>query len=283
MVDVLFYYLLSVVDVGLDYMLFRNYFEKKERITFKKVLLFGIALAVSSNWIKTYINTVIANFGITSIVVLLLCLFCFKGSVRVKILCSLFYLFLWMCLDLVVGSLLTMYLSLDIGDTLAEANLRTLAFFLFLFFKFIVIQVIIRKRSYYSIEVGRLYQIQIMIPLVSCLSLHYLLYMEMVTGGHMFIRGYVMMGVLGAINIVQYYVFEQLNKLQNERMESIRIQEMYKYKEEYYQEIEKHQHEIRTMKHDLKNQLILFKTFFTKEKYKQAEDEIDIMIQKVKK
>jgi len=279
--DILFYYLLNILDVGLGYMLFQNYFERKEKMTFMRSLLVITVLAVSSNWIKSYVNTAAFNFFVTAISLLLLCLICFKGSIKLKLLCSSFFMFLVLFLDFIVGLLLTMYLKIDVGNILEEENLRTLAFFIFLFFKFLVIQLIIRKRKYYFIGAGRLYLIQMIIPVISGISLHYLLYLEISMGEHLLIRIYVMMFVLSVINIVQYYVFEQLNKLQNERIESIRIQEIYKYKEDHYREVEKHQHEIRTIKHDLKNQLIALKAFLSKKNYQQAELEIDTILQDV--
>jgi sensor histidine kinase regulating citrate/malate metabolism len=91
----------------------------------------------------------------------------------------------------------------------------------------------------------------------------------------------IMMIVLGIINIVQYYILEQLNKLQVEKIERVRIEEIYNYKDDYYQEVEKQQQEIRKIRHDLKNQFIILKSYLDKKKYQLVEQEISNILQDV--
>lgn len=62
--------------------------------------------------------------------------------------------------------------------------------------------------------------------------------------------------ILIAINAVVWVLYYQMRRIDQLTMDKKLQQEEYRYKLEYYQELEQHQQEIRTIRHDMRNQLI---------------------------
>lgn len=278
---IILYFFLNIFDMYLNYMLLNSYFEKKEWLSSRKLFLLVVSITVLGIGIKSYMESAPVNFLVGTVSVLLLCLLCFDGQTKVMITCISFYFFLWLCLDTLVGVGIIRGMGIKADSILKEANLQELAFFIYVFLKFIVVQFIRKRRNHSLLEgEGKLHLIQMVIPLVSCIGIVYLLDHEIKYSSHSSVSVYMMI-VFCVINVIQYYVFEELNKLQYEHIEDMRVGQLYKYKDDYYQELEKHQLEIRTIRHDLKNQLIILKTYLDKNDYQLAQLEVNTILQDV--
>lgn len=270
------YFVLKSIDVILDYILFNNYFVQKKCVTACKLLLYALILAFICTSINTYKDCFTASFLIMIISMLLMCRNFFDGSIKKMIVCVSFYYIIWLCLDALVRKWITN------SFVIREDNPKIFPFFVYLFFKFILIQVVLLKRNHYFKEQKvKLHLIQMFLPIISFISILYLLLQEVSLNENTILKIYIMIVVLSIFNFVQYYSIDQLDQLQNVKNESSRTKELYKYKDDYYHKLEMSQCEIRTIKHDLKNELILLKTYLNRKMYQYAEAEIDGILQDI--
>lgn len=121
------------------------------------------------------------------------------------------------------------------------------------------------NRGHRQRETGRgewhLYALQTVIPLLS--AVFFLLYpvFSPVDGEWNGIRYFLAVLIFMLINTVHYAVFALHRRTANENHEKSMMLQEYKYKEEYYQSVERYQKEIRSLKHDMKNQLITLQAY----------------------
>lgn len=279
----IFFFLLTAFDTALDYLIFNNYYDRRRWLSSVQILLSILISVFVANEIKALVYNAPVNAIVSVVLIVILCRLWFEEKLSRMIFVIAFYLFLWICLDLIVGVAVMNILQVRMDDILKIEYMRSLAFFIFVSIKFTIIQIIRRKRSHRRlVGEGRLYIVQLIVPFISCISMVYLIHSEVNTTEQRFMNVQLMMLVLSVINIIQYYVFDQINELQYANAENLKIAEAYKYKADYYSEVEKHQQAVRVIRHDLKNQLIALKVYINKASYGRAEDEIDIILDKVK-
>lgn len=108
-----------------------------------------------------------------------------------------------------------------------------------------------------------LYLLEMMIPASSSLTVA-IAYLFLDTKGLIVIFFFALI-----INIIGYLLFDRLEKYYEMNQIYALKEQQNRQREEYYQQVERSQNEIRTMKHDLKNQLIAISGLFSDSKLKK--------------
>jgi hypothetical protein len=128
----IFYYILNMVDIYLSFMLFKCYFSEKKWVNSLTLSLINVAITLVRVVINEWALSGLLNFLYSIAASLLLCLLCFEAPIKIKVIYTSFYSFLWVCLDTVIPVGLSMLIRVSIADMMAENVLKDFVFFFFL-------------------------------------------------------------------------------------------------------------------------------------------------------
>jgi len=209
----------------------------------------------------------------------------FEGKKTTTLLFSILHLFIAIMIEGLTTSIAALFIQTDLytafeGELfmammgLANAIIRfILVLSLYHFFK--------NNRVDYR-RSGKVYFFQTFIPVVSCLM--FIAYYSMEFGSRSnpdYLLYIIIVLSILVINIVHYVSFREQEIISAENYRNQLLKQEYEFKEEYYHNVEKHQEEIRTIKHDLKNQLITIGGYIESTDNGGARDQINLIIQDV--
>lgn len=252
-----------------------NYKEKVERTQINlEIILLAIAGMIMNSF---YMNTVI-NLTV-SIMTMVIVLQCFKGNQSQKAFIGTIYIIFSMVLELTIA--LVMESLVGGRNVIIEQLGKMMLFMLMILFviKFIIIHYLqaTRKKEIHIANAG-IYLKQAVIPIISIFFLYYFLREQLNLEEINYILCYIVIVVFSIINITLYIIYENTEKLYRINYNNMLLNESLKYKETYYQDVEKHQAEIRMIRHNLKNQLLAISGVLNQENQEKAKEEIEIII-----
>lgn len=238
------------------------------------VAAFNISVAVN----------IVLNTTLYFLVSFIVACFLFRGRTLVKIYLALIYITLALIIETITGNICSWILSFKwwaviTVTPIAYLNLTSqLVFFVLICFLY---RYRYRLKAYSYHAENRLYLLHLAIPFLSALLSDTFIIFYITNPESNILLFNITLFTLLAINIVQYVSFEKHEKQAHEDYSNKLLQVEHELKEEYYKSIEKYQEEIRTIKHDLKNQLITIGAYINSPENGKALEQVNLIIQDI--
>lgn len=271
---------LSTLELILCFRFFSCYLDIKEELKKVQIGVEIIILAVVGMLMNTFFMITFVNLT-TSILLILLILQFFEGKISQKVLIGTIYIIFSMVLELTTALIME---SLIGGNVIIEKEGMLMLFMLMILFviKFIIIHYLqVSRKKELQIANAAIYLKQAVVPLISVIFLYYFLKDQLNLKEINYELCYLVMLVFSIINITLYIIYENTEKLYRINYNNMLLNESLKYKETYYQDVEKHQSEIRMIRHNLKNQLLAISGVLNQEDLEKAKKEIETIIHEI--
>lgn len=266
-------FLTNTMTIGAAYLFASSFLKKKEGWSINKTVgLFILVGAISSLFTYFLLNYYHAPAMLRIVLLSLrtgiyfwLVLFPYEGQFFKKIYLVLFLIMIAGIAEL-IGILF--YLRQNESNTFQNMGISdmncTYLISCVVMYTFILLFNYFRKKRQVDVKkpIG-LYLLEMMIPASSSLTVA-IAYLFLDTKGLIVIFFFALI-----INIIGYLLFDRLEKYYEMNQIYALKEQQNRQREEYYQQVERSQNEIRTMKHDLKNQLIAISGLFSDSKLKK--------------
>ena len=272
---------LSMLEVILCFRFFSCYLDIKENVEKIHICLEIIILAILGTIMNTFFVNTVFNLTV-SIITMIIVLQCFEGKRTQKTFIGTIYVIFSMVLELTIALVIqSLFYS---SETIIERE-GMITFFVMIIhyvFKFILIHYlqVTRKKEIQITNTG-IYLKQAVIPVISIFFLYYFLRDQLNLPVINYYLCYIVVVVFAIINIALYVIYENTEKLYRINYNNILINQSLKYKETYYQDVEKHQSEIRMIRHNLKNQLLAISGVLNQDDLEKAKKEIETIIHEI--
>mgnify|MGYP000887228843 CR=1 FL=1 len=282
MADWIFQYLFTITEAFLIYKFIDSYIER--RVIRKKIafVVGGIFLIVIVSIYNAMFPLSILKF-ILSVGMIFYIELLFVGDFGIKVLLAAYYGVFSMALEIIVVLAISVCTSNELIQS--EDNNKLFCYISLILYYLIKLMVIIimhhfkTRRSYHRNLSGN---ILLALTPMSSIVLLYVIFSKMIREQKDdYAKFYFLIFTTILINSFIYALFEYVNKLDQEKLEKYLSLEIAKNKDEYYRKIERNQQEIRMIRHNLKNELIIYKSHLTEKRYKDLEIMIDNHIKNI--
>lgn len=272
---------LSVFELLLTFRFCNCFLEYKEKMNVRMISCEIILLAVLGTLVNSiFINSTLNLF--VSISVITIALQCFEGKATHKVLIGTLYIVFSVLLESIVA--ITLEIIYHNRRIVIETESVVLFFGLIVTYmlKYVVIYYLknTRKKVFRVNGVG-IYLKQAISPTLSMLFLFYFMYLQLQKEAIDYTACYILIIVFAVINITIYVIYENTEKLYLNNYNTMKLNEVLRYRDNYYQDVEKHQTEIRKIRHNLKNQLIAIAGELENNHVEEVRQEIKGIIQDI--
>lgn len=272
---------LSALELVLSFRFCSCYLDYKEEVQRTQIIFGVIFLAVAGTIMNTFFVNTVVNLTV-SISVIIIVLQCFEGKKSKKTFIGTIYVIFSMVLELTIALFIE---SLFGGRNIIIEQEGMIMFFMLMIhfvIKFIIIHYLqVTRKKEIQIANAGIYLKQAVIPVISIFFLYYFLRDQLNLKEINYQLCYIVIVVFSIINITLYIIYENTEKLYRINYNNMLLNESLKYKETYYQDVEKHQAEIRMIRHNLKNQLLAIGGVLNQENLEKAKEEIEIIIHEI--
>ena len=252
----------SIFDVIVILYYFNAFYEKKAG---KKKFLLSFCLAVLSIWTSFYVQNLLFNLTISLTAVLIIGV-AFECNIRKKLLSAFALAVIQIFTEGVTAEICFFtgtIVYLGGSNYFLPEEKRGLYYLMAIFSKiFAVVVLYIFNRCIWKKQRGGMLQemkpqhIVLLSISILCGTLGTIFNFTIQNSKIVFEWFPIIKVILIAINAVVWVLYYQMRRIDQLTMDKKLQQEEYRYKLEYYQELEQHQQEIRTIRHDMRNQLI---------------------------
>ncbi len=269
---------LSAFELVLSFRFCNCYLDLKEEIEKIQIIYAITFLAVAGTILNSFFVSNIINL-IISLMVIFIVLLCFKGTKARKTLIGTIYVVFSMMLDIAVALLIDLLFGAK-NSVIEQENMKMFfALILYYVIKFIIVYYLkAGKKSKIQMENSGIYIKQGIIPIISIGFLYYFLNTQLQMDKMNYRLCYMVILVFAIINVVLYMIYENTERLYISNYNHMLMNERMKYRENYYQDVEKHQAEIRMIRHNLKNQLLAISGCLEQDNIKKVKEEIEAVI-----
>ncbi len=273
--------ILSTLELVLSFRFFSCYLDLKVELKTIQIGLEIIILAIAGTLMNTFFMITFVNLT-TSVLMILIVLQFFEGKISQKVFIGTIYVIFSMVLELTTA--LVMESLIGGRNVIIEKEGMLMLYMLMILFviKFIIIHYLqATRKKEIQVANARIYLKQAVVPVISVFFLYYFLRDQLSLKEINYEICYIVMVVFSIINITLYIIYENTEKLYQINYNNMLLNESLKYKETYYQDVEKHQSEIRMIRHNLKNQLLAISGVLNQENLEKAKEEIDTIIHEI--
>lgn len=256
MMELLLKFGLSVFELYLNFRFFHCFLKVKEKIQFKNIcikigILAFVGTTLNSLFLMSNLNIVV------SITVVLIVLQLFDGKRSYGFFIAMIYTIFSIILEAIIAFAVELMFGSKRIVIETENMILFLALIIMYMFKYIMIFYLgLLRRNVLHVGGMEIYLRQAVVPTLSTIFICFFLNNQFEKGEIDYQLCYVLVLVFAIINITIYTIYENSEKLYINNYHNIKLNESLKYRENYYQDIEKHQSEIRKIRHNLKNQLL---------------------------
>lgn len=276
-------YWIDFLFIMLDYLLYTllfSYYMKKKAWVSVKSISAVIFLVSMVDFLSGLLQVHLLSVLISGLLLLLLNSLLFEGNLRLKcVLVSLCLLFSFI-LEMGSGFFWSMFFGIEAVSLIDHKEHMLLATAFFLALKIILILILpwfFEKHGIEKISSG--FQIKMaLVPLFSLLGIFVLGYQFLVKEEPDYLAVITVGMIIGFINILYFIVLRLHMKLYRENMANQVAAKEYEMREEYYQTLDRHQKEIRTIKHDLKNQILTIAGVMDEHGSQKAREQLDLIM-----
>lgn len=251
---IVFESLLGVFDFYLVYLFLKSFLGRLQinNKVFKLIVLVSIiTLAAVNAYENAILNIIVSTF------LYIIVASCFKKGIKSTVLVVGFYTIMILLLELIVSLIMMVILEQYniLNEKYTYSYMVTLSVMKLV--TFFVVKLTNRYKGYEMFFLPKIFSIVLYtIPLVSCVLVISISYTYFEMNPNFVISGAISLLSILYINIVIFIIFEKVNKLEKENLDNKLLEQEVKYKDEYYQNVEKNQSELRELRHNLKNQVL---------------------------
>ena len=276
--EILLKIILSVIELILSFKFCDCYLELKKNVNNSRMVCEIIVITILGTVLNSIFLNIVVNLLI-SVAVIFIILQCYNGNRAKRAFVGTIYIVFSMLLDLSISLGAEMLFGKRNIVIEQESIVMFLALTIYYALKFIIIHYLeVTRKIMTQISNKQIYLKQAIIPVISITFVCYFVYEQLESAKINYRMCYAVTIIFLAINIIMYVVYENVEKLYISNYNNVLLNESLKYRETYYQDVEKHQAEIRRIRHDLKNQLLVIRGELEQVDIAQAKKEIDAII-----
>lgn len=265
--------IIKFLSLIICYRFFECFCNKKEikegwlLLLFSVITLFSVLINFKS---LNNLSNLLVSFTLIVIISYL-----FTAKPERKVLVGILYAIFSIVIEVLIWFSITLFYNLD-TIVIDEYNFYIyFGLILFQLIRYVLTSFIKRHKNHTLILENKFVHLYIMvIPLLSIILLFIFVNHELENALVDYGFCYFFVIAVTTINIFVFYIFEKTEILYQEKIAATTALEKAKYKEVYYENLEKHMEEIKIIKHDLKNQLISITADLKDTNYKRVEEAI---------
>lgn len=267
----------KIIGIIICYRFFDCFLTRKN-IPHKRVFLLIILLSTISMTMNLLIIDNRVNLLISAITIFIISLL-FTDKFSKKCLIGILYTIFSLLIEVFIWSFINYIFDLD-QFIIEEYNFFVyFGLILFHLVRFVSIWILKKHRTQKLYLEDKFIAINIfIIPLFSIIILFVFVNQEIknvIARGYEF--SYFFLFSIAIINIFIFHILDQTEKLYKEKIEYATKVEKGKYRELYYDELEKQQQQLKIIKHDLKNQLLTISSYISDKEYEKALDVLKLL------
>lgn len=245
----------SVVEILICF-LYYSCFNTLKSISKKHIGIIILTMGVLTTVVNWCTDSSIANLALTIFTVLIVSMF-YRQTITLKLFLCVTYIIFSIMVELIVGLILS-FAFLDGQDFMFRQDISMPVFlichYVIKFIIVVIVGVITKKRkgstlNYIYIQLSVIPALSI---LLTCIFIEK--NKDNLSANMPYCISITL--ILLIINVMTYMIFYKYGKVSRENYENSIVAETMRYREDYYESVDKWQDEIRKIRHDMKNQLL---------------------------